>query len=224
MSQPPKYQQLSNHELYLKARDEIINSLIHAESSVRRFDDIYFACQKRNHKIWDDAYSDAMHAAEQIKFNIECNNSGRYNSKMEVVKILRIDHMEQFEMEMMLQPVSPGFGSPALDTITKTQLLDYIGKYLKQSETFVCEVRGNSMLNANITNESRLIVKKTSEAKNGNIVIVTLNGDMLVKRYIRKNGKVIFHSENDNYPDIKIKEDDELIIWGTVELVIHRPG
>lgn len=56
------------------------------------------------------------------------------------------------------------------------------------------EVSGNSMVEFHIMQGSRVIFNKALQPKNGNIVVVIINGNLMVKQLIIKNGEFEFHS------------------------------
>jgi DNA polymerase V len=56
----------------------------------------------------------------------------------------------------------------------------------------------------------------------GKIVVCALDGELTVKRLRSKEGKLVLAPENPNYPDIPIKEEVDMVIWGVVTSVIHN--
>lgn len=49
-----------------------------------------------------------------------------------------------------------------------------------------------------------------------------INGERLVKRLYRKNGRIALLAENPAYPPLEITEETELLIWGVVVGLIKR--
>lgn len=86
--------------------------------------------------------------------------------------------------------------------------------------TFLIKVTGNSMINAGITTGDLLVVDRSIKAKNNNIVVATINNELLVKRLKINDDKIELASENENFPNIKINEDDKFNVWGVVKNVI----
>ena len=84
-------------------------------------------------------------------------------------------------------------------------------------------VSGDSMRNIGIFNNDILVVDRGIKPVNNSIVVASLNGELVIKR-ISKNdsGFYFLKSENPNYPDIELKEDYELQIWGVATYVIHN--
>tara|TARA_A100001015_G_C15015944_1_gene725516 strand:+ start:1753 stop:2160 length:408 start_codon:yes stop_codon:yes gene_type:complete len=119
--------------------------------------------------------------------------------------------------------VEAGFPSPADNYIEEK--LD-IQKYLiKNSEsTFLVKATGESMLNSGILPGDILVVDRSLEANDQSIVIVSIDGDLTVKRLIKDNNlKIIYlRSENPDYPDIQLNEHKDVMLWGVVTYSIHH--
>lgn len=119
--------------------------------------------------------------------------------------------------------VSAGFPSPADDYLdVDLNLHKYLVKH--PAATFFIIAKGHSMEKAGIGNEDLLVVDKSLEAKNNDIVIASVNGEFTVKRYININGKILLRAETEigNYPDININESIDFEIWGVVTHTIHN--
>ena len=81
-------------------------------------------------------------------------------------------------------------------------------------DLFMLRVKGDSMQNAGILNGDKIIVKKQETAENGEIVVALIDDSATVKRFFKKNGKIILHPENEAYSDIIL---DDVIVLGTVQ-------
>ena len=120
-------------------------------------------------------------------------------------------------------PVSAGFPSPAEDFIEKhLSLDDYVIR--NPSSSFYLRASGNSMEGAGIFNGDLLVVDRSLSIQNNAIVIACIDGEMLVKRLvINKVSKTVFlKSENVQYPNIRVSNAQDLVIWGIVIYVIHK--
>ncbi len=96
-------------------------------------------------------------------------------------------------------------------------LEDYypLPKEFKSEETlFMLTVKGDSMINAGILSGDKIVVKKTDYAENGDIVVALIEDSATVKRFYKKDGKIVLHPENDNMQDIVL---DEASIVGVVQ-------
>ncbi len=79
------------------------------------------------------------------------------------------------------------------------------------------------MLGAGIHNDDLLVVDRSLDPADGQVVIAVVNGEMAVKR-VHKDGKRLFlMSENERFQPIEIREGDDFEIWGVVTAVIHKP-
>ena len=87
--------------------------------------------------------------------------------------------------------------------------------------TFFCRVSGRSM-EPHTRNGDVLMVDKSIEPKAGKIVIAAINGEMTVKRLSVVDGQMTLTADNPNYPDVKVGDFDESMIWGVVTNVIHQ--
>ena len=81
------------------------------------------------------------------------------------------------------------------------------------SEMFMLKVKGDSMINAGIFNGDKIVVKKQEYANNGDIVVALIDDSATIKRFYKKNNKIILHPENDNMQDIVL---DNVLILGIV--------
>ena len=119
--------------------------------------------------------------------------------------------------------VSAGFPSPAEDYLdVDLNLHKYLVKH--PASTFFIIAKGHSMEKAGIGDEDLLVVDKSLEAKNNDIIIAAVNGEFTVKRYVNVNGKIFLkaETESNNYPDISITESVDFEIWGVVTHTIHN--
>ena len=79
------------------------------------------------------------------------------------------------------------------------------------------------MIEVGINHNDILLVDRSLEARNRDIVIAIFEGNLTVKRLlIKAKGSVVLKSENPSYNDILIPEISDLEIWGVVTSVIHQ--
>lgn len=116
--------------------------------------------------------------------------------------------------------VSAGFPSPADDYVEKTLDLNQL-LIQKPAATFFVKAQGESMLGAGIHPNDILVVDRSIAPAHGKIVICAIHGELTVKRLIQKAEHWWLHAENQNYPDIPLPDELELVIWGVVTNVIH---
>jgi DNA polymerase V len=117
--------------------------------------------------------------------------------------------------------VPAGFPSPAADFTQRTlDLNEYIVK--RPSSTFFVHVIGDSMQNAGIYENDVIVVDKSLEARHGNIVLATIQGEFTVKRLWKTGNKNFLLPENDRYQPIEIVPDMDFAVWGVVIHVLHK--
>ena len=107
--------------------------------------------------------------------------------------------------------VRAGFATVAEDTIEKRVSLDEDFD-LNNPSVFMFTVSGDSMVNAGIFDGDKVIVKKASYAKDGDIVLAYIDNGYTLKTYRQKDGKIWLQPENPDYPIIEPKES--LTIFG----------
>ena len=122
----------------------------------------------------------------------------------------------------LLSRISAGFPSPADDYIENNLSLSEL-LIRNHLSTFLMKTSGDSMMDVGINDGDILVVDRSIEPKNRDIVIAILEGNLTVKRLLFKtNGSVVLKSENTAYKDIKIPELADLEIWGVVTSAIHQ--
>lgn len=129
---------------------------------------------------------------------------------------------ETYQLERKKVTRLPLYTKPINENVnTRFGRLDINELLIKNPEdTFLIKVTGNSMIKAGINTGDILVVDRSLEAVNGNIVVATINDELLVKRLRENEEGTELCSENENFPNIKISQDDKFNIWGVVKSVI----
>ncbi len=116
--------------------------------------------------------------------------------------------------------VPAGFPSPAADY--EENKLDLNRHLIRNSAaTFFVRAAGDSMIGAGIHTGDLLIVDRSLEPKDKNVVIAVVNGELTVKRIRIQKKKIALEPENENYPVRHIEADTEFEVWGVVTNVVH---
>ena len=122
---------------------------------------------------------------------------------------------------LYLSPVNAGWPSPAEDYIDQQlNLHEYVVR--NPAATFFLRAAGDSMINVGIHDGDLLIVDRSVDAAPNRVVIAALEGELLVKRLARRNGKTWLVPANPDYPDIDITNREYVHIWGVVTYVLHK--
>lgn len=123
-------------------------------------------------------------------------------------------------LPLMFEAVHAGFPSVAQDYAAGDLSLD--DRLVDHPDTtFVIRVAGDSMTGAGIFDGDLLIVDRSLEAQDGDVVIAVLDGDLTVKRLTRDRHGAYLHAENPDYPDIRPAPEGENLIWGVVTGSYH---
>jgi repressor LexA len=86
-------------------------------------------------------------------------------------------------------------------------------------ELFLLQVVGDSMIDAAITNDDWVVVKRQAHAEPGDIVAALLDNEATVKTFSRKDGHIWLLPHNPDYSPI---DGDEATILGRVTAVLRR--
>ncbi|MCW9012763.1 MAG: translesion error-prone DNA polymerase V autoproteolytic subunit [Gammaproteobacteria bacterium] len=117
--------------------------------------------------------------------------------------------------------VRAGFPSPADDYIEeRLDLNEHLVAH--PNATFYVRVAGESMHNAGIQDGDTLVVDRSLEARNDDIVVAALNGEFTVKRLVYRASQPWLIPCNPVFPEIRLTEDMDTVIWGVVTSVIHK--
>jgi len=92
--------------------------------------------------------------------------------------------------------------------------------WFREKKVFIIKVRGDSMKDAGILEGDYVIVEQRINAQNRDIVIVAINDEATIKRYIVMGNTVLLIPENEKYEPIQIS-DDQACILGVVVGVIR---
>ena len=79
---------------------------------------------------------------------------------------------------------------------------------------YLLKVRGQSMRDIGILDGDLLAVKRTSQGRNGQIVVARVNDDVTVKRYASQKGSGPLLPENTDVQPIVVTDEDNLAIEG----------
>ena len=120
---------------------------------------------------------------------------------------------------------SSGVNIPLIGTVTAGQPIFAYENYedyytfpadeFKGEDLFMLRVEGTSMIDAGIFNGDKIIVRRQENAENGEIVVALVEDSATVKRFFRRDGKIVLHPENESLSDM-IFENGEVSILGKV--------
>ena len=134
--------------------------------------------------------------------------------------VYRPDAKSTVALNLYSHKVVAGFPSPADDNIEDT--IDLNQHFVRKPDTsFLVKVQGDSMKNAGIHHGDMLVVDRSMNPKDQDIVIAAIDGELTVKRLSIKSTGTWLMPENDDYDPIPVKEENDLTIWGVVVSVLR---
>ena len=124
----------------------------------------------------------------------------------------------KLKLPFYIHKVGAGFPSPATDYIEDD--VDLNTHLIKNPPaTFIIRVQGKSMSDVGIYDGDLLVVDRSINPKNSSTVIANVNEELVVKTFVKgKNNNYLASGLN----KIELRENPNVIIWGTVTYVIHK--
>jgi len=117
--------------------------------------------------------------------------------------------------------VAAGFPSPADDHIEKRlDLNEYLIK--KSDTTFFVKIKGDSMIDASINDGDIVIIDRSMQAKIGDIVLASVDGNFTIKTLSKYKLKPRLLPANEKYKPIEINEDTQFELWGVVTGAVRK--
>lgn len=120
----------------------------------------------------------------------------------------------------LLGDIKAGFPSPADDMRDKLDLIKLLVKH--PASTFFFRISGTSMVDASLDEGDIIIVDKSLDPYDGCIAVCHIDGEFTVKRVVIDNCGVALMPANKRYAPIRITEQNNFIVWGTVTFVIKK--
>lgn len=118
------------------------------------------------------------------------------------------DSFQMVRTEMVSIPVigNVAAGQPIL---AEENIEDYFpvpADMVPKGESFILNVRGESMINAGILNGDKVFVNACSTANNGDIVVALIDDSATVKTYYRESDHIRLQPENDSMDPIIVND------------------
>ena len=114
--------------------------------------------------------------------------------------------------------VHAGFPSPAEDH--SEIALDLSRRYIRNpASSFIVRASGASLTGLGILSGDHLVVDRSRNPQEGDVVIAIVDGDFVAKQYAIRRGRIALLSAHPDYPTLAWGEGCE--IWGVVTSV-HR--
>lgn len=128
--------------------------------------------------------------------------------------------MDELQVPFFLETVSCGFPSPAQDS--REESLDFNALLFKhKANTYCLRCSGDSMKMKGIFSGDILVVDRTIRAKSGDVIVAEISGSFTVKTLILEGGRATLHAENPAFADIRVEQEEDLILFGVVTAVVR---
>ena len=130
---------------------------------------------------------------------------------MNIDAVYAPDLSTRYALPIFLGRLPAGFPSPADDYLEgKLDLNRHLIKH--PAATFFVRVTGDSMIGAGIHSGDLLVVDRSLEPADKNVVVAVLDGELTVKRLFKQNGILRLLPENLNYQPIEVQFTFKVII------------
>ena len=133
----------------------------------------------------------------------------------------RLERRTALKLPLVGARIAAGFPSPADDFVDRR--LDLNEHLIRHpTATFFVRVQGSSMIDAGIHDGDLLVVDRSLEPADNKIIIAVLNGELTVKRIMRRGEQIRLMPENHDFAPVEITPEMQFEVWGVVTSVIHQ--
>ena len=122
------------------------------------------------------------------------------------------DSFQMVRTEMFSLPVigNVAAGQPIFAEENIVEYFPVPADVVPSGESFILNVRGDSMINVGIFNGDRVFVNSCNTARNGEIIVALIDDSATVKTFYREEGHIRLQPENDSMDPI-IVEDCQIL-------------
>jgi repressor LexA len=113
-------------------------------------------------------------------------------------------------------------GTDVLATESTHEMMSIPEQFAGRGDSFVLQVRGDSMIDAGILSGDFLVVQRERTANSGEIVVAGIPGDeATVKRFFPQGSRIILKPENATMQPMDF-DSNEVVIYGRVISVLRH--
>ncbi len=137
---------------------------------------------------------------------IEILDDSFYLSRSNVVNVPMIGTVAAGQPILAVQNIESYFPIPA--------------GYMPDEECFMLRIKGDSMIKKGILNGDRVLVKRQSNAENGDVVVALLDDSATVKTFYQEDGYIRLQPENDTMEPIIVYGDLQILgkVFGLIRI------
>jgi len=118
-------------------------------------------------------------------------------------------------LPLLTRPVRAGFPSPADDFVEEEIDLQRL-LIVNRPATFLVRVAGDSMVGARLFDGDLAVVDRSLTPRNGDIVVVDVDGERSFKVWRRQGPRITLHFANPRFPEYRLAPDALVKVWGVV--------
>jgi len=116
---------------------------------------------------------------------------------------------------ILANAVRAGFPSPADDFIEEEIDLQRL-LISNRPATFLVRVSGDSMILARLFDGDLAVVDRSLTPRNGDIVVVDVDGERSFKVWKRQEPRISLHFANPRFPEFRLSPGAVIEVWGVV--------
>jgi len=200
-----KFHLLSDKKLFEETRKLLIAEFAGLYVSNDKKDTLFTECSKREGSIYESAMNSAIRDSEEI-FN-KINSYGK-------VELIPSEKLNSEDIRTLISPLIEKYQKASEKdeepTITEELIQSLSDKFL------TIKVEGDSMIDAGIIEGDIVIAEINQKPKEGDIVVVSVYGNIFIKIFTEKNGSVVLESANKKYSKIVVTPDMDFTVNGVV--------
>lgn len=121
------------------------------------------------------------------------------------IEVLGLKKIDAIELPVLGRIAA---GSPILAEENMEGTIAVDRSWVKNENSFILKVKGESMISAGIHDGDYAIVKQEYTAENNDIVAVMLDDEVTLKRFFKRDSRIILKPENPSMKPITIKQGD----------------
>ena len=140
---------------------------------------------------------------------------------MNDIKIYSAETKRAISLQYADGGIHAGFPSPAQDYIEGS--IDLNKELIRnQASTFYGRVVGDSMIEAGIEEGDILVIDKSIQAQDNDMIVCYIDGEFALKYMRYEDGHLMLYPANKNYRPIEVKEGESFRVWGVVTYTIKK--
>ena len=110
-------------------------------------------------------------------------------------------------------------GVPLLAVENREDVFPLPANFTGEGDFFMLTVRGDSMIEAGILEDDMVVVRRQSDADNGDIVVALLEDEATVKRFFKEDGRIRLQPENSRLEPIYTSD---VLVLGKVTGLVRK--